>query len=81
MDEEVFEDNEAEGSNEKEEAHQVQGEESSLPGPAAKAKVVRRLSFSSSSGEKTRMYWQHTLNDSLVYMSHVKDIAYIKISP
>ena len=53
MDEEVFEDNEAEGSTEKEEAHQVQGGESSPPGPAAsKAKVVRRLSFSSSSGEK-----------------------------
>ena len=52
LDEEVFEDNEVEGSNEKEEGHQVQGEESSLGGPAAsKAKVVRRLSFSSSSGE------------------------------
>ena len=51
-DDEVFEDNEAEGSKEKEEAHQFQGEESSQAGPAAKAKVVRRLSFSSSSGEK-----------------------------
>ena len=49
MDEEVFEDNEVEGSNKKVEAHQVQGEESPA---AAKAKVVRRLSFSSSSGEK-----------------------------
>ena len=49
--EEVFEDNEVEGSNENEETHQLQGEESSQPGPAAKAKVVRRLSFSSSNGE------------------------------
>ena len=49
LDEEVFEDNEVEGSNKKVEAHQVQGEESPA---AAKAKVVRRLSFSSSSGEK-----------------------------
>ena len=49
LDEEVFEDNEVEGSNKKVEAHQVQGEES----PAAvKVKVVRRLSFSSSRGEK-----------------------------
>merc|ERR1719494_368929 len=53
LDEDVFEDNEAEGDNEKEEVHKLQGEESSQPGPAAaKAKVVRRLSFSSSSGEK-----------------------------
>ena len=52
LDEDVFEDNEVEEDNEKEEAHQVQGEESSQAGPAAKAKVVRRLSFSSSSGEK-----------------------------
>ena len=52
LDEEVFEDNEAEGSNEKEETHQLQGEKSSQAGPVAKAKVVRRLSFSSSSGEK-----------------------------
>ena len=51
LDEDVFEDNEVEEDNEKEEAHQVQGEESSQAGPAAKAKVVRRLSFSSSSGE------------------------------
>ena len=49
LDEEVFEDNEVEGSNEKKEAHQLQGEASAA---AAKAKVVRRLSFSSSSGEK-----------------------------
>ena len=53
MDEDVFEDNEVEGDNEREETHQLHGGESSLPGPAAaKAKVVRRLSFSSSSGEK-----------------------------
>ena len=53
LDEEVFEDNEVEGDNEREETHQLHGGESSLPGPAAaKAKVVRRLSFSSSSGEK-----------------------------
>ena len=51
MDEEVFEDNEVDGGDEKE-AHQLQGGESSQAGPAAKAKVVRRLSFSSSSGEK-----------------------------
>ena len=53
LDEEVFEDNEVDGGDEKEEAHQLQGGESSQAGPAAaKAKVVRRLSFSSSSGEK-----------------------------
>ena len=52
LDEEVFEDNEVDGGDEKEEAHQLQGGESSQAGPAAaKAKVVRRLSFSSSSGE------------------------------
>ena len=51
FDEDVFEDNEVEEDNEKEETHQIQGEESSQAGPAAKAKVVRRLSFSSSSGE------------------------------
>merc|ERR1719494_1244128 len=46
LDEDVFEDNE------KEETHQLQGGESSQAGPAAaRAKVVRRLSFSSSSGE------------------------------
>ena len=51
LDEEVFEDNEVDGGDEKE-AHQLQGGESSQAGPAAaKAKVVRRLSFSSSSGE------------------------------
>ena len=48
MDEEVFEDNEVGGEDEKKEVHQMQ---SSQAGPAAKAKVVRRLSFSSSSGE------------------------------
>ena len=49
LDEEVFEDNEVGGEDEKKEVHQMQ---SSQAGPAAKAKVVRRLSFSSSSGEK-----------------------------
>ena len=52
MDEDVFEDNEVEGDNKKEETHLLQGGDSSQAGPAAKAKVVRRLSFSSSSGEK-----------------------------
>ena len=52
LDEDVFEDNEVEGDNEKEEVHKSLGEESSQSGPAAKAKVVRRLSFSSSSREK-----------------------------
>merc|ERR1719494_1625980 len=52
LDEDVFEDNEVEGDNEKEEVHKSLGEESSQSGPAAKAKVVRRLSFSSGSREK-----------------------------